>query len=120
VDVLLDLLGVLDDVEEDVLLGVLDEVEDDVLLDVELRVDVEDDVDVVEHGQGTAINKACSISVYVLSTGTISNASNSSQSGMYPSPNTKASSNISSAHSSSYGKAGSNSFVKVLPAVVTN
>jgi hypothetical protein len=115
VDVLLDLLGVLDDVEEDVLLGVLDEVEDDVLLDVELRVDVEDDVDVVEHGQGTAINKACSISVYVLSTGTISNAINSSQSGMYPSPKPKARCNISRAHPSSYGvsssKAGSNSFV---------
>ena len=103
------------DVEEDVLLGVLDEVEDDVLLDVELLVDVEDDVDVVEHGQGTAINKACSISVYVLSTGTISNAINSSQSGMYPSPKLKARCNISRAHPSSYGvsssKAGSNSFV---------
>ena len=102
------------------LLDVLDDVEDDILLDMELLVDVEDKVDVVEHGQGTPINKACSISAFVLSTGTISNASNSSQSGMYPSPNTKASSNISSAHSSSYGKAGSNSFVKVLPAVVTN
>jgi hypothetical protein len=111
---------VLDEVEEDVLLDVLDEVDDEVLLDVELLVDVEDEVDVVEHGQGTPINKACSISAFVLSTGTISNASNSSQSGMYPSPNTKASSNISSAHSSSYGKVGSNSFVKVLPAVVTN
>ena len=107
------------------LLDVLDDVEDDVLLDVELLVDVEDEVDVnvVEHGQGTFINKACSLFAYVLSTGTISNASNSSQSGMYPSPNTKASSNISRAHSLSYGvpsMAGSKSFVKVSPAVVTN
>jgi hypothetical protein len=59
-------------------------------------------------------------SSFVSSPRTISSASNSPQSGMNPSPFTKARSNISSAHSSSYGKAGSNSFVKVLLAAVTN
>jgi hypothetical protein len=49
------LLDVLDEVDDDVLL----DVDEDVLLEVELLVDVDDEVDVVEHGHGTPINNAC-------------------------------------------------------------